>query len=345
MRTALLLVTLLTTTAAFAQKNPDLEKAQKLLAGKKYADALKALEAAEKKGGLDNESLMTLLESKGLAEASLKKMDAAEQSFKKLLVLDARRDMTGKYKGDVVKAIDAALAWVKANGALEVAALEPVSKGGKVTQVGLSIKSDPLKWATSARIYVKDGSSWKPVDVAITNGTAAADTDAASVEFWAEVQDSAKNQLVFLGSAIRPVKQSAPAAAPVAVKAKPEPVKSEPVAAAPVKEAEPKLTPTDANPNESLTDDGKKGGSALRPASYGVIAAAVISAGIGMGLGVASNSARSQILADQMAGGFAQQELYDRDQSRLGLARGANSLFVVAGVLLVVGIVMFVVGG
>src|SRR4051812_14748318 len=103
---------------SYAQKNPELEKAQKLLASKKYADALKALEAAEKKGGLDHDSYMTLLESKGLSQASLNKVDPATESFKALLSIDPRRDLEGKYKGDVVKAITAAQEWVKANGAL-----------------------------------------------------------------------------------------------------------------------------------------------------------------------------------------------------------------------------------
>src|SRR4051794_19921531 len=104
--------------AAQAQKNPDLEKAQKLLASKKYADALKAIDAAEKKGGLDHDSLMTLLESKGLCQAELKKPDLATEAFKELLALDPRRDIQGKYKGDAVKSLDAATEWVKAKGGL-----------------------------------------------------------------------------------------------------------------------------------------------------------------------------------------------------------------------------------
>src|SRR3954470_16022990 len=99
--------------ASYAQKNPELEKAQKLLASKKYADALKAIDAAEKKGGLDHDSLMTLLESKGLCQAELKKPDPATESLRALLALAPRRDIQGKYKGDVVKSLDAATEWVK----------------------------------------------------------------------------------------------------------------------------------------------------------------------------------------------------------------------------------------
>jgi tetratricopeptide (TPR) repeat protein len=335
--------------ASYAQKNPELEKAQKLLASKKYADALKALEAAEKKGGLDHDSYMTLLESKGLCQASLKKADAATDAFKALLALDPRRDLEGKYKGDVVTAISAAQEWVKANGALVVAAREPLAQGGKVKQVSLQVKSDPLKWAQAARIHVKqaDG-SWKPADVAFTDGVAKADTDAATVELWAEVHDAQKNQLLFVGSSIRPVKQSAPAEVAEAPKPAPAPA-PEPEKPAAVAAAAPAATAATAEPAPAaaveVSETPKSSGSALRTVSYPVFGVGVVAAAVGIYFGASASSARTSILADQMAATMTAQMLYDRDQARIGQATAANALFITAGVLAVAAIVMFIAGG
>lgn len=357
MRTALLLIVTLASSgalAADAPKNPDLEKAQKALGAKKYADALKSLEAAEKKGGLDLDSYSTLLESKALCLASTKKLDKAEEEFRKLLSLDPRRDLAGKYKGDVVKALEAALDWVKKNGGLQVAALDPVSEKGKVKQVSVSLKNDPLKLAKSARIHVKqaDG-TWKPTDVAFTNGVAAADTDVAEVEYWAEVQDASKDQLMFLGSAIRPQKATAPAVVAEAPKPVEKPVEkpaakpAEKVAAAeaPVKEEEPKLTPKEHTEDGSITEESPKSGSMLRPVSYAVLGAAILTAGVGVYFGASSAGARSQILVDKMSMTVSQQALYDRDQAAIGQAKVANGLFITAAIVAVIGVVMFVFGG
>lgn len=332
--------------ASYAQKNPELEKAQKLLASKKYADALKALEAAEKKGGLDHDSYMTLLESKGLCQASLKKTDAATDAFKALLALDPRRDLEGKYKGDVVTAISAAQEWVKANGALVVAPRDPLAQGGKVKQVSLQVKSDPLKWAQAARIHVKqaDG-SWKPADVAITDGVAKADAEGATVEFWAEVHDGQKNQLLFVGSSIRPVKQSAPAEVAEAPKPAPAPEPEKPAAVA----AAPSATAASAQPAPAaaveVSETPKSSSSALRTVSYPVFGLGVVAAAVGIYFGASANAARTSILADQMAGTMTAQMLYDRDQTRIGQATAANALFITAGVLAVAAIVMFIAGG
>jgi hypothetical protein len=347
----LLIAALALGAVAWAQKYPDLEKAQKLIASKKYADALKAIDAAEKKGGLDHDSYMTLLESKGLCQASSGKLDAATESFKALLALDPRRDIQGKYKGDVVKSLDAALEFVKSKGGLEVVALEPGVKAGKVKQVSVSVKSDPLAQAKAVRIFIKeDAGTWKPVDVTLTNGVAAADVDAAQVEFWVEVDDALKNQLLFVGSAIRPVKQSAPPAVAEAPKPAPAQVAEAKPAPAPAvdpaKQAgpSPDTAPPPA-PAEVTETTAPKGNSALRTVSYPVFGLGIVAAAVGIYFGASAQSARSSILMDQMNMTATQQMLYDRDQTRIGQAQAANALLISAGVLAAAAIVMFILGG
>lgn len=273
MRGAVLSVVLLASTA-LAQKNPDLEKAQQLLAQRKYPDALKALDAAEKKGGLDRDSYLTLLESKGIALASTNKLDLAELAFRAELGLDPKRELSGKYAGAINKAIDAAKEWIKANGPIEVTALEPGVSSGRVKQVSLAVKNDPQKVAKAVKFYVKaDGGSWKPSEAVLTNGAASLDADAEAVEWWAELQDDKKNQVAFLGSALRPIKNVAPAPAPVAV-AKPEP-KEEPKPVAEVKpEPKPEPAPVEAVATTSST-------SGLRIVGYAVAGAGLVELGVG----------------------------------------------------------------
>ncbi len=345
------LVTSLAATAAEAPKNADLEKAQKALAAKKYPDALKAIEAAEKKGGLDLDSYTTLVESKALSLASTKKLDKAEEEFKKLLAMDPRRDLAGKYKGDVLKALDPALTWVGQAGGIQVVATDPVAQNGRITSVSVTVKNDPLSMVKAARIWVRnDGGAWKPSDVAVTNGTATAEAGGAEVEYWAELLDGARNQVKLLGSQLRPARATAPA--PVAEAPKKE-EKAAPAPAATTAEAQPrveqppKLTPSESSQtaDATVTDEAPKSGSILRPVSYAVLGAALIAAGVGVYFGATSESAKSSIRMDYMSMSFSPQALYDRDQARIGQAQIANGMFITAAVAAAIGVVLFVLGG
>ena len=332
MRTLFVLCAL-ASLSAFAQKSPDLEKAQQLLAQRKYDLALKSIEAAEKKGGLDRDSYLTLLESKGLALASTGKNDKAEEAFRVLLSLDGKRDLAGKYAGKVGVPITAAQAWVKTNGLLELVALDPGAADGKVKQISFAVKNDPLGLVKTVRFYLKqDGGTWKPMDGALNNGAASLDTDADLVEWWAEAQDGLKNQLAFLGAAVRPVKNVAPA--PVAVAKKdPEPVKpvEEP------KKAEPTAAPAAA------VDTSASRSSPARPIEYMVGGVGVAALITGMVLGATNTSAQS-IRDDLAAGRGTQAELYTRDQARISTNIAANVLFIGGGVLAATGVVLFFVG-
>lgn len=327
MRRTLLLGTLLASSLVWAQKNPDLEKAQQLLAQRKYPDALKALEAAEKKGGLDRDSFLTLLESKGLALASTNKLEAAELAFRAVLGVDPRRELSGKYAGAVNKPIDAAKAWLKDNGPISIVALDPGVSAGRVKQVSLAVKNDPQAVVKAVKFYVKmDGGSWKPNDAALVNGAASLDTDADAVEWWAELQDASKNQVAFLGSALKPIRNTAPA--PVAVAPppapektpEPEPVKAEP---APAPRADAAVTTT--TPSVSGT----------RIAGYALLGAGVIALGVGTYFGITSSGQFAAIQADNVPGAN-QVDLFARDQARIQNATLAN-VFLISGAAVAAG--------
>jgi len=326
--------------AAWAQKNPELEKAQQQLGAKKYADALKSLDAAAKKGGLDRESLLTLLESRGLAQASLGQLDKAEENFRSVLQLEPKRDLTGKYAGKVAGVIASAKEWFKTNGGIELGPLDPGVQDGRVKQVSLFVKNDPLKLITQARFYLrKDGGAWKPVEVQVVNGAAATDVDAETIEWWAELLSEKKDQLMFLGSAGRPVKQSAPA----------------PVVAAktdvPEKKVEPKVAsvtpvekPEDRLDKPEVTTAPTTQGSALRPVGYVLLGLGVVAAGVGTYFGVTANGEREKIKTELASGSFDTAALYARDQAAISQARVANILFASAGGLAIAGGICWFLG-
>lgn len=338
-----LLVLALAATSAFAQRNPDLEKAQKLLAAKKYAEALKAIEAASKKGNLERDSLLTLWESRGLAEASTGKLDKAEESFRSVLQLDPRRDLTGKYTGKVADVVARAKEWFKNNGGVEVGPLEPGAADGKVTQISLFVRNDPLKLIYKAKFYVRvDGGPWKPVEAKVVNGAAATDINAGTVEWWAELTSEENNQLMFLGSAGKPVKQSAPAPVAVAkVEEKPV-VKDEPVKETPKETA--KVTPKDEDLSKPEVTKASGGGSALRPVGYVLIGLGVAAAGVGAYFGITYNGMRESIKADLMSGAATTSALYTRDQAAITNGAIANTLFISGGALVVTGALFWFLG-
>lgn len=321
---------------AVAQRNPDLEKAQQLLAAKKYDAALKSIEAAAKKGGLERESLLTLLESRGLAQASLGQTQQAEESFRSVLQLEPRRDLTGKYTGKVVPVIAAAKEWFKANGGIELGPLDPGTEDGRVKQVSLFVKNDPLKLITQAKFYVrKDGGAWKPVETTLANGAAAVDVDGEVIEWWAELLSERKDQLMFLGSAGKPIKQTAPA--PVAVAKVEEKKADAPVNTVPL---ETKVTPAET----TLTAQPVTRGSPLRPVGFVMMGLGVAAIGVGSYFGINSSSIRTTVRTSLDAGGYDPNELYARDQTAISQAAIANTLFIGGGALALSGLLFVILG-
>lgn len=321
-------------TLAFAQRNPDLERAQQQLATKKYDAALKSIDAAAKKGNLDRESLLTLLESRGLAQASLGKAEEAEKSFRSVLQLEPRRDLTGKYTGPVTAVIASAKAWFKDNGGIELGPLDPGTQDGRVKQVSFFVRNDPLKLITTARIYVRaDGGAWKPIETTVVNGAAAADTDAAVVEWWAEALSDRKDQLMFLGSAGKPIKQTAPAPVVAVAPRSDVPTKTE-------------VTPAPSSNSEPIITEARTTGpSAVRVTGFVLLGVGVVAAGVGVGLGVSANAQATAIKSDLAAGTTDRSTLYQRDQARITQAALANGLMIGGGVVAVTGLIMAIAGG
>jgi hypothetical protein len=337
MNARLMLLVVGLSASAFAQRPPELERAQTAMGERHYEVALKALDGLWKKPNLERDTVLTVLELRGLALASTGKADAADESFRALLALDPHRPLAGKYQGKAAGPIAAAVKWFEGNGALEVSALPPGAQNGRVKQLGLQVKNDGLQLGRVARFHVRGESGvWKVTDAPLLNGAATLDVDGATFDWWAELLGERTAQLVFLASAGRPVHDVAPA--PVAV-VTPEPVKASPPSDRPVESPAPSLTPTQVSQPGPLA-----GPSTVRTVGYVLLGAGVVAAAIGVYFGVTSSSLRSGIMADLTAGRSTQADLYARDQRAIMNATIANALFIGAGVVGITGGVLWFVG-
>jgi hypothetical protein len=334
-----LYLTVVCASVAFAQaKIVELEKAQELMGNKKYEAALKSLDAAAKRTGIDRDSWLTILELKGLAEAQLGKAALSESTFKQLLSLDLKRNLVGKYSGKPAAPIAAAQAFVLNSGPLEAIALEPGAENGVLKQISVGVKSDPIGMAKVVKFHVKSPSgAWKQTESPLSNGSATCDVNGTNIEYWIEVLGERSTQLVFLGTAVKPLKAMAPA--PVAIAkpvAKEVPAEEPKVAMTPVeRKVEPMAVRTEA-PTE---------GSILRPVSYGLMGAGVVAVGVGVYFGVTSSGLRDGIKKDLAAGGANQEVLYKRDQQAIADATIANVLFVAGGAVAVTGGILWFISG
>jgi serine/threonine-protein kinase len=150
------------------------------------------------------------------------------------------------------------------------------------------------------------------------------------VEWWAELQDATKNQVAFLGSALKPIRNTAPA--PVAVappppEKKPEPVKAEPA---------PTPTPTPAPQAEAAVSTTPSASvTGTRIAGYALMGAGVIALGVGTFFGVTANGQAEAIRAANTPGAN-QLELFTRDQARIQNATLAN-VFIISGAAVAAG--------
>jgi hypothetical protein len=332
-----LYLTVVCASVAFAQaKIVELEKAQELMGIKKYAAALKSLDVAAKRTGIDRDSWLTILELKGLAEAQLGKAALAESTFKQLLSLDLKRNLVGKYSGKPAAPIAAAQAFVLNSGPLEAIALEPGAENGVLKQISVGVKSDPIGMAKIVKFHVKALSgAWKQTESPLSNGSATCDVNESNIEYWIEVLGERSTQLVFLGTAVKPLKAMAPAPVVAAV------VK-------PVPAEEPRLTMTPVEKNVetmAVQTEAPTEGSILRPISYGLMGAGVVAVGVGVYFGVTSSGLRDGIKKDLAAGGANQEALYKRDQQAIADATIANVLFAAGGAVAVTGGILWFVSG
>jgi hypothetical protein len=349
MRTLPLLLVL--ASVAFADGNPELDKANRMLFDQKYGEAARALEAATKVPNNPRDVVLRIYELQGVVYGQLGQSAKAKEAFEAMLSLDPKRELNGKYNQKVLAAFAAAKDWLGANPPLDFksakAALDPKNR---VMQLAAKVKSDGMKLTRKVRFHLRaDEGKWVDQTSELQGAYAAANTDAAGVEWWAELLGDNERVLAVVGSEKDPVREGN-SKAPAVVAVADAPKKDEP------KPAEKKVEPAptdDKKPDELRYEPAPTGGSSsgvLRPIGYGLMAGGLIGVGVGAVFGVQSFVARGRINsamtnASGLIVGLNQRDAFALDKQATQQALIADILFGAGGGLAVIGGVFWLVGG
>jgi hypothetical protein len=348
-------VLLLCASAAFAQSNPELEKANRFLFDQKFAEASRALEAAAKVPNNSRETVLRIYELQGIVYGQLGQSTKAREAFQMMLSLDPKRELNGKYNQKVTAAFAAAKDWASVNPALEFkAAKAALSDKGRVMQLAAKVKNDLMKMVKKVRFHIKvDEGKWTVAESELQGAYAAADIDAAGVEWWAELLGENDRVLMLAGTESAPVREGKvknPTPVAVADAPKKEKEKEKEPEKEEVKVAESKVTPVERTEVRREADEPATSSSPLRPLGIALVGVGVVGVGVGAAFGVMSNGARSRISGaakdslDRVTG-ITQKEAYALDASAKSNATLANVMFGVGAGVAIVGGILWIVGG
>lgn len=318
---------LLAAAPAFAEANGDLDKAQALFDQLNYKQAQPALDAAWKHPGNDRSQVLMILELQGVVAATLNQAAKATGYFAQLLALDPTHKLAGDWPPRVMTPFYEAKGRVGDQGGVSFKPGKPALSGGKVIQIGAEL-SDPTKLAKKVRFHVRsDGGAWN-VSTVDAQKHAAASSDGAKVEWWAELLNEFDGVLALAGDAATPVTEGeAPKAAPVAEAALPPPPP-------PVESARQESAPW----------------SAGRWAGIAVGAAGVVAVGVGVVEGLQASSLRDQVNKAAKDGSgnvtsLTQAKAYQLDSQQRTAATVANICLIGGGVAAAAGVTLVILSG
>ena len=343
------LLLLLAPGLGLAEANPELDKANRLLFDQKYADAARALDSAAKVSGNSREVVLRIYELQGIVYGQLGQATKAREAFQSMLSLDPKRDLNGKYNQKVLNAFAAAKDWSDANPALDFkSAKAALDAKNRVMQLAAKVKSDTMKLTRKVRFHLRpDEGRWVQQDSELQGAYAAANTDAAGVEWWAELLGDNERVLAVVGAENDPVREGTAkdkAPAPVVVADVPKKEESTVIPPPPVEEKKPEVK------EEVRAEPGSNPSNPLRPVSYGLMGAGVVALGVGAFFGGQSFSLRGQIKGakENMNGlvtGMTQRQAFALEQQASSSALIANVLFVAGGAVAVTGGICWLVSG
>lgn len=300
--------------------SPRLVEARKLIDDLEMESALKALDAADKAEGNDRATVLEILTLQGIAFGTLGKDAKTRDSFRKLLMLSPQATLPADQPPRVRTPFFEAREWVSSNGPLSATADFEVG-AGQVQAVRVTVQKDVLRMARIVRFHLTTGGPEQTVDVPLAAGKAEAPVGKPAVSWWAELLSDKKGVLIELGSAAAPREDRAPGAAGLS---------------------------SNTGPAEVETQAPVPGGW-RRPAGLVLLGAGVVSAGVGVLLGVQSAATRAQITSaatdDQgRVTGLTQRDAAPISEAANTQAAVANLLFGVGGALGAAGVVLVIIG-
>lgn len=289
-----------------AEENEDLARAERLVDGLRYGEAVRVLEAARAQTGNDRSTLLRILELQGIVAASLGRAEQARSAFRLLVVLEPSYVLKGKYSPKVTTPFYEAKGWVTDHGSLRFEPVPAVVDNGRVELVVARVESDPLKLARDVRFHVQESpkGDFREVVVPLQGGLARVAVKGEPVRWWAELLGERDEVLEQIGSAEKPVVDTA---------------RQEPKKPAVAAAQAPAVAP---------------GAVVLTPRSFSYVAGggAVVALGVGVFLGIQSNQNRAMIAnaekdAQGRVIGLTQKQAYNLDAQARGQALAANILF------------------
>lgn len=299
--------------AQIATANPELQRAQKYLEDLKYADAVKALDAAWSTPGNGLQTVLEILKLQAVTAATLGQQDRARVLFRTLIYLAPDFTLPEADLGPRVLALYfEAKGRVSVEGALRVEA-GPAQKGLRAVHAVSVNVHDPQRLVKRVRFHTRlEGAGWKAQLAPLEGSRAALAVDASSIAWWAELLGENERVLGAIGTAV------APLTAAVAQPAAP------------------------AQPEVAVS-----AGTNLKPAAYVLAGTGALAAIAGLVFGIRSNNWKKQIEgADRdMNGvviGITREKALSSNAELRTSATIANTLFITAAALAGTGIALYV---
>lgn len=176
-----------------------LQEAQRLASGLRYAASLERLKDVEQLGGLTRDQLAAVWQLQARTFAVLDQPEAAAGAFAKLLSL--RPDFVLP-PGTSPRISDAlSVARIRRQGAPGIA----VQRERVAGPLALRIVNDTEHLGAAMKLHVRVGDSVEERRIAISNDLVVVDPPAPEFQFWAELVTAREDQLAELGSAFSPI--------------------------------------------------------------------------------------------------------------------------------------------
>ncbi|MCI0569263.1 MAG: hypothetical protein L0Y66_00775 [Myxococcaceae bacterium] len=202
MRSPALLVLVLLSLAvpsAAEPPNPALERAQQHLQALKYREALTELEQALSRPDNERATLLRVLELRGVTAAVLDRLDTANDSFRRLLVLEPSFVLASRHSPRIQSAFAESRAWLETAGPLRFAASTVPARHAVEAQV----QADPLSMARRVRFhFLTETGKWRAVGGELEGARVEVDVPSDAAEgWWAELLGDRDGVLARAGSA------------------------------------------------------------------------------------------------------------------------------------------------
>jgi hypothetical protein len=199
-----LLVALCLSASARASFDP--RAVEQALDELRYGDARRLVDQALQEGRHERRELAELYLFAAEIASVLDGAEAGERDFRKLLVIDPEHPLqrrTPVFAEPFARARE----WVRSNGQLEVAG---TVDAGPPIAVEVRVIADPLAMVDHARLWVREGPSFRALDA--TGLRVAAPP--GLVEYWVQVLDRSGDVVAELGGAEQPLRWIAPREVP-----------------------------------------------------------------------------------------------------------------------------------